>query len=148
MSKFKVGEYATCVDAGVNWSIEKGQSYLVLGERNGMVKVEVDGAEQEYFLRRFEPIEKKPKYSTPNGKHKHHDVIVAWANGAVIETKSGGKTWGPCTWPLFYTDKMYRIKPEKSEALVAAEKQLADAEKAVQAAKKAVQDLQELKEGK
>lgn len=145
MSKFKVGEYAMCVDAGVNWQIKVGQAYLVLGEGHGMVKVRAGGIEREYFSRRFSPIE-KPVFSTPNGKHKHHDAIVAWAKGAVIESKVSGK-WREAGTPCFYPDLEYRIKPEKSEALVAAEKQLAEAEKAVQAAKKSVQDLQEMQEG-
>ena len=153
MSELKVGKYAVCVDAG-DWCIAKGRSYLVLGFRDGMVKVLVDGAEKEYFTRRFKPIEKPkdntPKYSTPNGKHKHHDVIVAWANGAVVERKINLGEWHRVENPSFGIDYEYRIKPEKSKAAIAAEKQLDDAEKAlfevekaVKAAKQALLEAQE-----
>ena len=46
--------------------------------------------------------------------HIHHDLIVAWAKGAIIENESEGKFWaissfgGPCWDP----NTIYRIKPE------------------------------------
>ena len=45
-------------------------------------------------------------------KHKHYNLIVAWANGAKIEVKhpSNGSWWdaAPPAWDLDYK---YRIKP-------------------------------------
>lgn len=50
-------------------------------------------------------------------KHKHYDVIVAWANGAEIECRSGGRlewfiTYAP-EWNELYE---YRIKPDPRAA--------------------------------
>jgi hypothetical protein len=57
----------------------------------------------------------------PN-RHKHADVIIAWANGETIEfrwkTKHGWSDWlellqyerGPLGW---YEDHEYRVKPKK-----------------------------------
>ena len=51
-------------------------------------------------------------------KHKHYDVIVAWAEGKPIQFKNPNST----TWedhnsiltPGFRPDKEYRVKPEPS----------------------------------
>jgi hypothetical protein len=47
-------------------------------------------------------------------RHKHADVIIAWANGEEIELW-GGDEWVP--WlvkkPPHYLDHSYRIKPKR-----------------------------------
>jgi len=45
-------------------------------------------------------------------KHKHHDLIVAWAAGADIECRDPGRKWQQATSPTWYEDVEYRIKPE------------------------------------
>ena len=46
-------------------------------------------------------------------KHKHYDMIVAWANGARIETRLNGGEWHELTTPAWNgIDTKYRIKPE------------------------------------
>ena len=52
-------------------------------------------------------------------KHKHAELIKAWANGAQIEVKhpSNGSWWDakPPSWDLDYE---YRIKPEEKQPVV------------------------------
>ena len=46
-------------------------------------------------------------------KHKHYDMIVAWANGAKIEARLNGGEWHELTTPAWSgIDTKYRIKPE------------------------------------
>jgi hypothetical protein len=48
-------------------------------------------------------------------KHKHYDVIVAWAAGEEVEIKDDDGIWVPFTnakHVIFYEDMEYRIKPK------------------------------------
>ena len=46
-------------------------------------------------------------------RHKHYDLILAWANGAEIEYFSYyGKCWYGAELPGWHNDFEYRIKPE------------------------------------
>ena len=44
-------------------------------------------------------------------KHKHYDMIVAWANGAEIECGYGYEHWIDAPCPSWAKDMFYRIKP-------------------------------------
>lgn len=44
-------------------------------------------------------------------KHKHADLIHAWADGAEIQAKSDD-VWLDCVYPTWYSTSEYRIKPE------------------------------------
>jgi len=47
-------------------------------------------------------------------QHIHHDCIIAWAKGAKIQfqdTTSAAK-WHDTEEPMWYTDHIYRVKPE------------------------------------
>jgi hypothetical protein len=44
-------------------------------------------------------------------KHKHAEVIIAWANGAQIQVKAHKLAWEDRENPLWDTDSEYRIKP-------------------------------------
>ena len=47
-------------------------------------------------------------------RHKHADVIIAWANGAEIERRdTPTKNWRPAPTPGWYEDCEYRVKPVK-----------------------------------
>lgn len=49
-------------------------------------------------------------------RHKHADLIIAWANGAEIEYFSKiFNEWGSCANPLWFNEDAYRIKPKKVE---------------------------------
>jgi hypothetical protein len=51
--------------------------------------------------------------STTNCKHKHHDVIVAWAGGAQVQYKyPWEETWHDIAEPSWKESIEYRIKPE------------------------------------
>jgi len=49
-------------------------------------------------------------------RHKHADLIHAWAEGAEIQFK-GVDTWHDCS-PIWSGVKEYRIKPEKKPDVV------------------------------
>lgn len=48
-------------------------------------------------------------------RHKHADVIHAWAEGAEIEIKNEDGKWVLQNYPLFYPQTVYRIKPKEPE---------------------------------
>ena len=45
-------------------------------------------------------------------KHKHAELIKAWADGAQIQVKAHKLTWEDRENPLWDADSEYRIKPE------------------------------------
>lgn len=46
-------------------------------------------------------------------KHKHAEVIKAWADGEEIEYKeSTCSGWKPCSVPGFFDSYFYRVKPK------------------------------------
>jgi hypothetical protein len=45
-------------------------------------------------------------------KHKHYDMIVAWAGGAKIQGKSEYVEWHDLRHPSWDKSWQYRIKPE------------------------------------
>ena len=52
-------------------------------------------------------------------KHKHYDLIVAWANGAKIQVKPHGEvSWRDRSNPSWAEDCDYRIKPEPKPDVV------------------------------
>ena len=48
-------------------------------------------------------------------RHKHADVIHAWAEGAEVEFKCPGGKWMLEQYPNFYVQDEYRIKPTEPE---------------------------------
>jgi hypothetical protein len=48
-------------------------------------------------------------------KHKWHDEIVAWADGAEIEFKSASLVWEKATYPQWDEFHLYRIKPQPKQ---------------------------------
>ena len=50
-------------------------------------------------------------------KHKHYDLIFAWANGAKIECFDG-QLWVGLENPRWYFNDTYRIKPEPKPDVV------------------------------
>ncbi len=47
-----------------------------------------------------------------NQRHKHADVIIAWANGEEIEVGCHNE-WFPCPEPAWCQEDNYRIKPKR-----------------------------------
>jgi hypothetical protein len=56
--------------------------------------------------------------------HEHHDLIVAWARGADIQWKSADGWKEVSDTPLWTELHKYRIKPDNSEEIAKAEKDL------------------------
>ena len=55
-----------------------------------------------------------------NQRHKHADVIIAWANGAEIECNLGqNDIWTKLPSPSWYADCKYRVKPPAKKCRVA-----------------------------
>lgn len=48
-------------------------------------------------------------------KHKHADLIHAWADGAQIQHHHGEDRWDDISTPRWLEDHNYRIKPEQSK---------------------------------
>jgi hypothetical protein len=45
-------------------------------------------------------------------KHKHHNEIIAWANGAQIEWRKNERyNWSTAVRPIWENDYEYRVKP-------------------------------------
>lgn len=51
-------------------------------------------------------------------KHKHAELIKAWADGAVIQTKDCNDVWYDCHPKWEWNDSEYRIKPEPKPDVV------------------------------
>ena len=48
-------------------------------------------------------------------RHKHADVIIAWANGAEVEVRAvSTEQWIDLDRPEWWPDQEYRIKPDKT----------------------------------
>lgn len=53
-------------------------------------------------------------------RHKHADVIIAWANGAEIEYRDTTTSpWAKAGTPGWYEDYEYRVKPPAKKYRVA-----------------------------
>jgi hypothetical protein len=53
-------------------------------------------------------------------KHKHADLIHAWADGAKVEFfDKFNNVWWDSEFPDWYEDQLYRIKPEPKPDIVA-----------------------------
>jgi hypothetical protein len=51
-------------------------------------------------------------------KHKHAELIIAWANGAKIQHRYLREEWIDAVNPCWYPDFEYRIKPEEKQPVV------------------------------
>lgn len=53
-------------------------------------------------------------------KHKHAELIKAWADGAIIQYRTTEYNWEycPCNAPFWDEDVEYRIKPEPKPDVV------------------------------
>jgi hypothetical protein len=51
-------------------------------------------------------------------KHKHAELIKAWADGAQIQVKACNVVWEDREHPVWSTNREYRIKPEEKQPVV------------------------------
>ena len=63
-----------------------------------------------WFL--FDGVEDAADLVNVSQRHKHADVIIAWANGAKIEcAEEDSDDWMCARWPRWRNDFKYRVKP-------------------------------------
>lgn len=112
---FKVGDRVTCVDPCFGEvGPQKGHTYTVnrvvpcTVENSGGFIMEVDDI-GSWFASRFVLASEAPK------PHKWAKEIIAWANGAEIQTREPGsdKDWSDTLNPGWTNYMDYRVKPEK-----------------------------------
>ncbi len=112
---FKKGDVLVCIDnGGVGGYLTVGKEYTAIKESKhnpslGLESVEINfdnGCAGTCFASRFKLKEQ------PNPKrHKHADLIHAWAEGAEIEFKNVYGDWAIPNWtPSWSNDTEYRIK--------------------------------------
>ena len=51
-------------------------------------------------------------------KHKHYDMIVAWAEGEQIQFESKLGEWRDIAYPVWDNEVKYRVKPEPKPDVV------------------------------
>lgn len=118
MAKFKVGDKV----------VERGfpdKVFLVTSTKGGGNFISINYSISDHNSRDFklykEPKMKQPKTEQPPKKtpHKHAKLIKAWADGAIIESKSkaDGNWYVPIT-PIWLDDYEYRIRPEPKPDVV------------------------------
>jgi hypothetical protein len=76
-------------------------------------------------------------------KHKHYDLIVAWADGANIECKDYDGQWYVSNSPMWHNSTEYRIKPEPQKELGQPKIQNFQLENQLQACRKLVDEQDE-----
>jgi len=101
MSEFKVGDrvyyHDDHSDTGV---ITKNNNSW---EDTWFIKWDRTGEELWVFEENIKLIE---------NRHKHADLIIAWANGAEIECENPDKKWVFLKSPMWVPEYNYRIKPK------------------------------------
>ena len=77
--------------------------------------------------------------------HAHHDLIIKWAKGAIIQFLNLNGDWVdvPEDNPKWLASVIYRVKPTKSPELVKAEQELDNLLKQVEVVKETIQKLSE-----
>lgn len=113
-NKFKVGDKVRCIDDGGNSYITVGKEYIVDEVySSGEVRTSCNNV-GEYFIYENELFElvEEPKVTAPNKRHIHADLIISWANGAIVEYKSSTGLWLETENPWWDEDTEFRIKPE------------------------------------
>jgi hypothetical protein len=76
-------------------------------------------------------------------KHKHYDLIVAWADGAKIECKDYDSRWYAINNPMWHDHTEYRIKPEPPKELAQSNIRISQLENQLQACRKLIEEQDE-----
>jgi len=139
MDKFKVGE--TVLRTGKDSLYAKqGRVYVVERVVEGKY-VALEGVPCVFHLIHFAKLERE----TPANHHRHHDCIVAWAKGKVIQFHvSNSGSWtdiNPDHAPAWNSlGSSFRVKPDKT----AKELMIEDLERQAQ---QLADDIKKLREG-
>jgi hypothetical protein len=99
----------------INTELSLGRGYEFLQNKGGLAILNMLRKDivESYYKETVMNSNEKPK------QHKHHDLIVAWAKGAVIEERTQGQDehgpawypWEEVRNPHWYVNNEYRIKP-------------------------------------
>jgi hypothetical protein len=76
-------------------------------------------------------------------KHKHAELICAWADGAEIEYKDYDGRWYVIKYPMWHDHTEYRIKPEPPKEPAQPNIQISQLENQLQACRKLVDEKDE-----
>jgi hypothetical protein len=103
-----------------SWENNKDCTKIIaMAKEQGVGSCLVGRQEEEYIY-----IEDKENTVTEteqsiNILHKHHKEIIAWANGAIIQSRLEGSelSWFTCN-PSWRLDNEYRVLPEKKDNIV------------------------------
>lgn len=104
MNNFKVGDTVKRVIDPMN-TMSIGTAHKVLRADDGHLWF--DGIFGGWSAENFELVESAPEQPK---RHKHADLIIAWANGAEIQY-NGAMGWADLRNPSFELEFEYRIKP-------------------------------------
>lgn len=109
MREFKVGDAVTCIRGP-----HKGERKIVkeICDKHRWIQLKGEG------FRTFNPACWELVAEADSKRRPHYDIIIAWANGAEVETRScGGVRWVGMITPTFAKDRQYRVKedPKQSE---------------------------------
>jgi transcription antitermination factor NusG len=128
---FKIGDTVKVIDSGGNYSTYEAWAkehklnlyksgflkedligeVVAIGEHTSMGYKTLIGIliDNQHYIIDDDCVE----HYKENKKHKHHDVIIAYANGDKIQTRFDKRyDWEDVKNPHFYDHIEYRIKPE------------------------------------
>lgn len=113
---FKAGDKVCCKHGENYYRIKIGKVYEVKGTVTGgdVIRIINDvGTEYYYESNLFELVtEKEITVNAEKKPHKHRDLIIAWANGATVQSKIDDDLWQDERYPDWDEGFEYRIKPE------------------------------------
>jgi hypothetical protein len=112
MNQFKVGDKVRRTEEGgndISYGVYVGKIYTV--SRSGGY-IALEGISGLWGSECFDLVEKEPE----SQKHVHADLIIAWANGAIIEQQNFiTKIWAVVKTPSWAVNSNFRLKVNKPE---------------------------------
>jgi len=108
MSKIKVGDIVE-VKSGAKYHGKLQNKVTSISDCGSFLRV--NGNRVEARVDHF-------KLADTSKWHKHRDLIIAWANGAEIQSQASNETkWSSVNSPNWFTRYNYRIKPSEPSEL-------------------------------
>lgn len=108
MTMIKSGDKVVCVNAHLS-GVVRGGEYKATNLKGNDMQVVGGQRRMWYPTSCFMLVEELP-YPTPNERHPHYDIIVAWAEGAIIEVSKDETQWVECATPKIQCKLNYRIQ--------------------------------------
>lgn len=102
MSKFQKGDLVRRTRDSLSFDAAAIYTVTVVGSfLDNTPKIQVKEVQGNWSGEYFELVIVRP----------HRDLIIAWANGAIIEIEFSDGDWGVVDNPSFYDSRTYRVKP-------------------------------------